>query len=305
MGCATSSTQAPLVDWVLNPPADNSAEYWGVGEGQDLDSARRTALRSIASKIRVSVSGSMQSQTSVQNETVNRTAQSRVSEVVQETEFSHVTVEKSSKTKDVFYALVKVDRRAFVKETQAKFNELTRIIEQQLFLLEQKSALEQFQLLRSALPNIEKAITYGQLLRIADTTFRDGGKLALLESMRLNSSTAASKLVFSLAYKKDDSDIAVAIGDFLNSTGIRVSPSEQKLILKIDSVHKQEILFGSKSYNIQINLQLQNEKMDIVASKEYKINGHSLDTFASARQDAVRRLTQTMKSSGVSDALGL
>jgi hypothetical protein len=47
-------------------------------------------------------------------------------EVVRETEFSNVSIEKSTKYKDDYYVLVKVDRRAFIRETQAKFDSLDR-----------------------------------------------------------------------------------------------------------------------------------------------------------------------------------
>ena len=302
-GCATSQTTPS--DWVLNPPSDSITEYWGVGEGYDLDTARRTALRAVASKLRVSVSGSMQSQTSVRNDTVDRTAQSRVSEVVQETEFTNVTVEKSSKFQDGFYVLVKVDRRAFVKETQTKFDDLTRLVDQSLADFEKKSPLDQFQNLQHSLPNIEKAIAYGQLLRVADHAFTDGFKITRLEKSRQQAAMAATKLVISLEYAPQDADIARAITDFLNSNGIRVSPTEKDLVLKIESSYKQELLFGNKSHQLQVALQLWNGQMQNVASKQYKVNGNSLDNFESARQDAVRRLGQSMKSAGASAGLGL
>ena len=305
VACVTIPSHANPPDWVLNPPSDNINEYWGVGDGFDLDTARRTALRSVAAKLRVSVSGAMESETRVSNDVVNRAAQSRVSEIVQETEFSNVSVEKSAKYKDDFYVLVKVDRRAFVKETQAKFDSLSQAVQTELAGLEQRTSIEQFRKLTAATPHIDKAIALGQLLRVADTAFADAQTLKTLETQKHQAANAAKRLVVMLEHDARDVDVARAVTSFLNSQGIRVSPNHTSLVLRLTTSVKEDLLFGSKSHQLNLALQLVDDKGQTVASKQYRANGNSLDSHALARQDAVNKLLRSMNAAGPSAGLGL
>ena len=305
VACAANVSHANPPDWALNPPPDSMSEYWGVGEGYDLETARRTALRSIAAKLRVSVSGSTDSQTSVRNDAVDRSARTRVSEVVQETEFSNVTVEKSGKFKDSFYALVKVDRRAFVRETQAKFEGFNRMVQEELKDVATLMPIEQYRKMLIALPNIDKAIAQGLLLRVADPAFTGADQIKRLEGQRQQATTAASRLVVAVEHDPQDADLARGVTSFLNAQGIRVSQTNKSLVLRITSNSKDNLLFGNKTHQVQVNIQLQDDKGQTHASKQYRINGNSMDSFVMARQDAVNKLTRAMNEAGAAGGLGL
>lgn len=305
VACVTIPSNANPPDWVLNPPSDNINEYWGVGDGYDLDTARRTALRSVAAKLHVSVSGSIESETRVRNDVVDRAAQSRVSEVVQETEFSNVSLEKSAKYKDDFYVLVKVDRRAFVKETQAKFDSLSQEVKTELAGLEQRTPIEQFRKLILVESHIEKAIALGRLLRVAAPAFADAQTLKALETQKNQAANAAKRLVVMLKHDARDVDVARAVTSFLNAQGILVSPNHTSLVLLLTTDVKEDLLFGSKSHQLSLALQLVDDQGQTVASKQYRANGNSLDSHALARQDAVNKLLRFMNAAGPSAGLGL
>ncbi|MDH4189712.1 MAG: LPP20 family lipoprotein, partial [Betaproteobacteria bacterium] len=68
-----------------SPPADTAALYYGIGEGPDLDSAKRAALRDVAAKLRVSIRATTDTQVTVANDVADRFSRSRVSEEVRNT----------------------------------------------------------------------------------------------------------------------------------------------------------------------------------------------------------------------------
>lgn len=305
-GCASMKSDTPPPEWVLNPPKDTAESYWGVGEGYDLEAAKRTALKDVAARLRVSISGNMESQVAVRNDAVDRSARSKISEVVQKTEFTNFSVEKTAKSNDGLYTLVKVDRRAFIKETRVKFENLNKLIQESTRDLSRKTPLEQFQTFRGTLPNIENAIAVGQLLRVADTAFSGGGEISRLESLQQKALAAAGNLVFALQFKPGDADIAQVVTGFINANGMRIAGSgESGLLIAISSSVRQEVLFGNRNVRLQLTLNLRDEKKQNVAAKEYLINGNSLDTFEAARQDAMRVLANAMKSAGAAGGLGL
>ncbi|MEY4980536.1 MAG: hypothetical protein RLZZ352_2806 [Pseudomonadota bacterium] len=305
VACATGKTQASPPSWVLNPPSQSRTEYWGVGEGFDYETARRTALRSVASQLRVSISGSVENQTKTHNQLVDRAEQSRVAEVIQEIEFPKTSVEKSVKYNDNFFVLVKVDRQAFLKETQAKFDTLNRSVQNELSDLDRRSAIEQFRKLNAVVPNIDKAVALGQLLRIADPEFSVSGDLRRLETQRQYAANSASRVSFSIEHEPRDRDIANAVTTFFNSYGIRISPSERALVLRITTEVREDLLFGNKSHLLAVTFQLVDDKKQIIASKQYRQSGNSLETYSMARQDAVKKLANAMQAAGISVGLGL
>ena len=60
-GCAatrpvpSATSQTPLPEWYLHPPADNGVELFGVGEGATMEAATKKALADMAEKIRVTL----------------------------------------------------------------------------------------------------------------------------------------------------------------------------------------------------------------------------------------------------------
>lgn len=305
-GCVTMKKDVTPPDWVLNPPKDTADFYWGVGEGYDLETAKRTALKDVAARLRVSISGSLESQVSVRNEQVDRSARNKVSEVVQKTEFTNYTVEKTARSNDGLFAMVKVDRRAFIRETQTKFDNLNKLVQDAVRDLDRKSALDRFQILRTALPNIENAIAYGQLLRVAAAGFSGNAEVTKLESLQDRALNAGNSLVFTLQYKPADADIAQVLTNHINANGMRVgNAGESGLVLTIASSANQELLFGNRNVRLRVTLNLLDERKQNVAAKEYQVNGNSLDTYTAARQDAMRALGNAMKSAGPAGGIGL
>lgn len=303
--CSGLRFEMPAPEWVLNPPKDTAQWYWGVGEGDDLETARRGALRDIAARLRVSIAGNMESQMVVHNQTVERAARTRISEVVQKTEFTNVTLEKSARAKGGIYALVKVDRVAFIRETAARFESLNRQALELTRTLDSKKPIEQYLALRAALPHVENAIAAAQLLRVADPG-REQAQLPRLESLQQQALAAANLLVFSLQYKAADADIAQVVTTFLNANGMRVAPAgRDTLPLSIVASAREQMLFGNRNVRLQLTLNLRDERQHNIASREYLINGNSLNTFEAARQDAMRELARVLNEAGTPAALGI
>lgn len=303
--CSGLRFEMPAPEWVLNPPKDTAKWYWGVGEGDDLETARRGALRDIAARLRVSIAGNMESQMVVHNQTVERAARTRISEVVQKTEFTNVTLEKSARAKGGIYALVKVDRVAFIRETTARFESLNRQALELTRTLDSKKPIERYLALRAALPHVENAIAAAQLLRVADPG-REQAQLPRLESLQQQALAAANLLVFSLQYKAADADIAQVVTTFLNANGMRVAPAgRDTLPLSIVASAREQMLFGNRNVRLQLTLNLRDERQHNIASREYLINGNSLNTFEAARQDAMRELARVLNEAGTPAALGI
>lgn len=130
---------------------------WGIGEGADLESAKRAALKSIAAQLHVAISAQLEARVTVSGGSVDRYAKTRVAEDVQRTEFKNYTVEKSVPSKQGFYVLISVDRRAFIAEAEQKLLAAETEINQRLAGVEAKNPIERFIAQQKALPLPPKA----------------------------------------------------------------------------------------------------------------------------------------------------
>lgn len=305
-GCVVPTVRsqaAPAIipSWVMQPPKDDSASLWGVGEGADLESAKRSALKDVAAKLRVAISAQLESRTTVSNQSVDRYARTRVSEDVQRTEFRNHSVEKTAPSAQGFYALVRVDRQAFVTDSIQKLAAAEKEIASLFAGIESSPPVERFVAQQKALPWLDKAVSSSQILVTVDSGF-DSNRLRKHESSLSKAKNAASELVFEIKATNDSQDVAQSVRGFLNDTGVRVGKGGAPLI--IESSSSQDVIFDSKSVKLHVSLSVLDSKGRTLTTREFTTNGASVNDFKSARQAAVKHLGDQLRTEGPVAALG-
>ena len=303
--CANAIGHAQPSAWVLNPPADTALDLWSVGEGTDLDAARRAALRSLAARLRVTISGAIESSVVVVNQSVQSAAQSRIREEVQETEFVGVSIDRTERSPNGLYALIRVDKRAFLQDTRTRFATVRQRIERSLHGLDAQGALEQVRVLRGTLPELERGLRLGQLLAVLEPSAADPAAMALLERTRSQALMATGKLLFSLEHQSKDADVAGVLAQFLAAQGLRAAKAEPGLVLRLHVTTRQETLFDNWMCRLQVGLEWLDEQRQSVGSRQHAVSGLSLVAADQACQDAVRRFAQVLKTTSLQDGLGL
>jgi len=308
-GCETllpKKQESVAPAWVLSPPADSREWFWGVGEGPELDTAKRTALKDIAAKLRVSISGQLESRVTVDNNKVDRQARTRISEEVQKTEFSNYVVDKTAQSTNSFFVLVKVDRQGFIRDLKDKLSNLDANIQPVAAGLVSKTPLERFVSLRRLQPNLGKGVGYAQLLLGAESGGEGANHLRNYEYLQQQATQALTRLVFQIQARSEDNDLAVAIGTYLNESGIRTHRSQGAVdnILVISSKSRADEIFGSKLVKLMVTLSVRDDGGRALAGRDYTVSGTSSYDYRGARQSAIRKLVEAMREAGPIAGLG-
>lgn len=301
-GCTSTpakTAQPALPAWVTAPPRDTADKLWGVGEGADFEAAKRAALKDIAAKLRVAISAQIESRVTVSSTNIDKFARTKVAEDVQRTEFKNFALEQSAPSASGIYALVSVDRNAFVAD-----------LEQKLSTAERETAkadgggtpIERFIRLQRAKPVLDRALSLAQVLSAADRAF-DTTRLARIESKLADARRSAGDLTFSIKSSAENRDVAQTFGGFLNDIGMRVGNGGTAL--QIDATSSQDENFGSKSVLLRVFCKIVDEHGQTLASREILSSGASMKDFASARQAAVRQLGDKLREMGPVLGLGL
>ncbi len=298
--------QTVVPSWVLTSPNDSHEWFWGVGEGQDLDTAKRAGLKDIAGKLRVSISGQLDSSVTVDNNKVDRQAHTRISEEVQKTEFSNYVVDKTAQSADGFYVLVKVDRQAFIRDLKNKLANLDANIQPVAAALDSKTPLERFIALRRLQPGLDKGVGYAQLLIGADAGDDGAAHLRNYESLQQQAKQALTGVVFQIQARPEDADLAAAMATWLNASGIRTDQSQARgsNLLAISSSSRNDQIYDSKLTKLMVTLRVSDDQGRTLASREFTVSGTSAYDYRGARQNAIQKLVTTMREAGPVASLG-
>lgn len=292
--------------WLLSPPADTPAHWYGVGEGPDADSARRLALRAVAARLRTAVSGSAENRIQDNDGRVSRSASVAVSEDVLKTEFSGVEVESTAPSPAGMAVLVKVDKAGFVRDTKTQLDVVAKTVAEVEGGLATQSSLEQFLALRRVGPQIDQALTLSQLLVGAGAVADGSPGITRFGGLQQRSKQIAAKMVFEVRAQPADADIAAALAGFLSEQGMRSATRKTPgaNVLVIATQVRQDELFGDKLMKMAVRLSVLDEQGRDVANREHQVSGASRYDFAGARQAALKKLASVLRNEGPLSALG-
>jgi hypothetical protein len=298
--------RASAPDWVQKPPADTAALYYGVGEGSDLESARRTALRDVAAKLRVSVSSTVDSQVTVANAAADRFSRTRISEEVRKTTFSKHQLERSEKSGGSVFALVSVDRSLLASETRHRLDEIGRAVRQALSGARGAQGLERLRLAGQARAQADEGNDLLSLLAAASPGFDRDPYARDFEAARGLHDDTRRSLGFRLQHRPADEDVAALLRKSMSEAGLRLQESgAAPAVVAVTVEPHEQTIYNSVIVRLKVGLSLRNERGGVFAQKEFTVEGSSASDRALARQAAIRKLAAEFNARGAAAAIGL
>jgi len=299
-----------MPSWMADPPKDDGQFWYGTGEGPDLEIARRGALRNVAAKLRSTIAGQVSNTTTASTsggkEKVSMEATNRVVEEVAKTEFTRFDVVQSTKGGIGVYALVRVDRPAFIADTRNKLQVVDKPVSAAAAALPGQTTLDQYLSLRRLKKQIEDGVRMSLLLQGAGATEEGQAGYRRYSDLLQAGADTAYKLTFELRAPPADADIASAVSAYLAELGMRAAttrtPGDNPLTISSDS--RQDELYGSKMLKMKVRLAVLDEQGRAVASNEFDIPGSSRYDFKGARDDAVKKLADALRKGGPLVAFG-
>lgn len=292
--------------WVRSPPGDTSAVLYGVGEGHDLDDARRAALRDVAAKLRVSISATLDAQVTVSNDLVDRSSKSKVSEEVRKTTFAKHQLEKTENHSNGVYALVSVDRQLLVAETRSRLQEKSRALRAGLDKARGLTGLERLRLAGQLKPLTEDVADLLSLMNSASPEFSRETYSKQVEASRRLNDEALHGLSFRLQYRPADQDVANLLRQMMSESEYRIVEGGQAAgVVHVSTESREQVIYGSTLVRLSVHVSLRSDKGSVFSQKEYHAEGSSSGDRSAARQAAVRKLASELKNRGTAAVLGL
>ncbi|MBK6713949.1 MAG: LPP20 family lipoprotein [Burkholderiales bacterium] len=308
-GCLSSvpGLKSGPPEWVNQPPPDTGRAWYGIGEGHDLNTARRLALRDIAAKFKVSVEGQTTSQISERNGRVDRGGSVKVSDRVEAVEFKNPVVEKTAPSPNGgVYALVRIDRLAFFQDLREKFNGAADQVSAATADLGSKTQVEQLLVLRRQDKTIDQAMGYYPLLQQGGLTEEDRSKAAQLTGVRSKSELITQQLVFVVRTAREHQDVADVVTKFLTDNNVKTRSDGGSASATVEATVKPRLdsVQGSKLVRLDVSLQVKDDRQQTVSGQNYVASGASLTSHDNARQQALNKLQDDLRKAGLINGLG-
>jgi hypothetical protein len=296
-GFVFQPVQGAIPSWAVEPPADSNQWIYVVGEGPDIEAARRSALRSGAARLRASVSGRVSDQVIVDGRGASRVSTVAVSEDILRTDFSGVELQSSARSPAGILALFRIDRQLFIRDTRAQLRMLAQPISEAEAGMVQRSSLQQYLALRQVGPQLENAAVLSQLL-IGAGAETEGRELAaryglLLERVR----QLAASLSFRIRAAPADTDLVTLLAAYFSEYGLR-SGNDGGATITVDSQGRQDELFGNKVVKLNLRLTLVDEQGRTVASRQFEPSGSSRYDHRAAREAALASWLTALRAAG-------
>ncbi len=302
----STPSAAEVPSWMVSPPGDTDDAMYGVGEGLDVGTATRLALRDVASKLRVSVSGSVRSQVSEANGRVDSSASSSLMSEIQKTEFRQYTLVQSAPAPSGVYALVKVDRQAFLADTRDRIQRMN-LLTSQLLAGTGASPLDRYIALQRARPLLAAQQGLYMLFKPLDLSREDSAKQSDLQQRLADADAAASRLVLMVQAAAVDADVKGVVSALLTEQGLKLTEQASASQGTLDvTVGQQDSQFGKDALaKLSVKLTLKGARGTVLSAREHVINGASRTDAKAARQQAVMKLQQDLRAGGLLAALGI
>lgn len=291
----TGSLGSAIPDWVLNPPGDNTATIYGVGQGPDLESAKQSGLKDIAGKLSTYIASESENRDYLVNGQASSTFKQRVNTEIQKIKLSSFQVIQGAQSGDLFYTLLALPRAEFVAEKRGELTEINKQIDSKLAGLSSKNALLQLQAYYQSNQLAEQAKPLIALIQAADASQNFD---AVLADYREYQQQEQRLLASSNVYVQPNASLGPFVPHLigiLQSHGLQVSKqADADGVIKVSGTLREAELFSSKSVKYEVDVSVATSQGQSLSRQSYRLTGSSVSSYQVSRNRALQQLSESL-----------
>ncbi|KZZ34788.1 MULTISPECIES: LPP20 family lipoprotein [unclassified Oleiphilus] len=286
-----------IPSWVKRPPADDSQFMYGVGEGDNLDSAKQSALKDIAGKLSTNVSSESENRDYLSNGVSESSFSQKVNTRIQDVKLSGFDVRESLKRANKHYVLLAMKRSTFVADKVNQLNEVNNSIDAELQGLSGKNKLLQLLAYNQANTYAIQGRELVSLIHAADPSQNKQGDLDRYRSFVQKEKALLEQTKFSLNSDASLKPLVRHIKKIMQTNGFQVtSPMRADSIIELEGSIKEKEIFSTKMVNIDLEILVKTDSEQLVSSNSYQLKGSSVSSFDSSRDKAMQQIANEVKS---------
>ncbi|MEA3373226.1 MAG: LPP20 family lipoprotein [Campylobacterota bacterium] len=303
----------PLPEWYLTPPLNSDAYLYGVGDGKNLDEAKKHALESMVAQLGISIASRFESATEVSKgyrEYLKKSTTSELKSEIAKIRISNYEVIKSDKRSyNHFIALVRSDKQSFMngllKELELTYGKITS----QERLMASSDLLSRYRFYADASNRLNETFSTLLILSTVDKTFDDSPYLKQSAKISKAFETLKAQLAFSVEGDSDTRKFAEVISVALTDNKMRVvrpSQSDQNsLAVSLASSIETARSRGFDIARIALVIEVRNHQGKIIGGNKLNLTGQATQGMDVAINNASKKLQKLIEKEGLSNVLGI
>jgi hypothetical protein len=294
-----------MPDWILNPPKDSAAFYYGVGSGDSRDAARLSALADIAAKLRTELAVETQVQQRLDDQGFKESYQQSIAANIDVTRFSRFSVEQSHGQEGRYWLLVKIARDDLLADLQDQLYQARQQLDDATERYRAYSMLRRFSAGGAILTQIDQIQSLLSTLR-AVATDRDVETYGGLQSLRAEVLANNDRLLVTVKADSEVSDLSRQLMKLLVEQRVAVSNQGQgNAVIELSAEVERFSVYDEKQVQLKLTVVSYDSRGRIIASNHYVQAGYSRSSYKMAIFQANQKLSRRFQELGVFAALGL
>ncbi|TVZ42024.1 LPP20 lipoprotein [Alteromonadaceae bacterium 2753L.S.0a.02] len=297
-----------IPEWVVNPAEDSAELIYGVGEGESLNTATKSALEYIAGKLVTSIESQLTMQTSAVNDRVDSRVQSKLRSQIGNTLISGYDIDVSDKSGKRYFVRVKVDRQKLFESNNKALQNALAFLSQYLgdnTTMSVMQVLKQERMLNKSLREAQQKAYVVQALAGSSQVAASQQKINQYQQVLTNK---LNDLVVYVEASQDLQPLARQLVERLSDEGVRATtrkPSGKSPRVVLQGRFNKTVRFEQKYVVANTSIDVYDEFSNTLSSRQLRIDGQAYMSHESAITAAINKASQELAEDGVAESLGL
>jgi len=304
---ACQSTKNP--EWYDQPQVNNTEYIFAVGEGRNLNQAKKSALNNINATLWTQVDSSFSmkdSNTNINDKSytygsVNNHVNAKTSSVT----FSGVEYTNIDNQNNIYFAQARIKKDVIIKQLKSDISNVNQKSKRLMDELKHQDPLSWWLMNREASSNLEYVNVRTAMLGAISP--KDDVSAPYVLALTEQVSKIKSQLLIKIQPSKHDKKGAQYLVEKLSAQGISTTFKNTRSVthtLRLTTELRQSVMMSAYISTKITSLQLLNKKGNVVASNEMISTGNSMSNYKISKEGAERHFSAQMDQDGLWKSLG-
>ena len=311
IGCTGSKQPEPVSypSWFLNPPANDGSFLYGTGEGNTIDSAKASALNSIAASLSTTVSSEFKKKESSQsfngNENAHHSALNTVKAEVKAIEFSDYRIIQNQVTGSKALVLVEVSRFKLFNNQKEKLERLSQELTTKQSNIERQSPLKKAYLYNQNMEQTQRLTSLALLTKSINSDFDTVPYFKQAADIKQTQDNAIDDAKVSITAEPEAEVFVAVLTEGLNKAGIKTVYKGANTRIHLKNNFQTDEIYGFKIAKATLTVSTQDNSRKNIATKTITLSGKSRYDYDKAKSSAAQGLSNKIKEEGIYTVLGI
>lgn len=311
IGCGGSGQPEAIAypSWFLNPPANDGSFLYGTGEGRDIDSAKASALNSVAASLSITVSSEFKKNESSQsfngNENAYHSALNTVKAEVKAIEFSDYRIIQNQVIGGKALVLVEVSRFKLFTTQKEKLERFSQELKTAQGNIDRQSPLKKVYLYEQTRGKTQRLTSLALLTKSINSDFDTAPYFQQAADIKQRQNDVIDDARVSVTAEPQAEMFVAVIKEGLTKAGIKTVTRGSNTSIRLKNNFQTDEIYGFKIAKATLSLLTQDSSRKNIATKTISLSGKSRYDYEKAKMSAAQALKKKIEAEGIYTVLGI